>query len=277
MMVKKLIILVLLAFGYTHLLPGQEDGEPIAASLGDLYRRLLLTSDDNERLRINDSIKLNVDKYAESIRVFRMRFTNLKYLGQITSPDSALKILTWNLVLKNEPGRYYCYLIRKMPPGKSNIIYRLERSYNDDPIRTDTTYLSSGWYGALYYDIRPYNTPAGKTWILLGINLSDPYTTKKIIDAISFGPGDDIILGRKWFSTGDKILYRHVLKYSSSAIISLRFASDTSIVFDHLVPVPVESGDNRIHYGPDYSTDAFIFRDGLWNLSINVDARNEQK
>jgi hypothetical protein len=274
---KKLIFLVLFALGSTPLVTGQTGQEQLADALGKLYRRLLLTSDDDERIMINDSIVIKVEKYAGSDNVFNIWFSNLRYLGQITSPDSTLKIITWNLVLRNKPGRYYCYMIRKMPGKKTNTVYRLERSYNDDVILTDTTYSPSDWYGALYYDIRPYRESSEESWVLLGINYSDPYTTKKIIDVLSFTSGDDIVLGRKWFNSDNSLHYRYVLEYSSSAIISLRFVSDSSIVFDHLVPVPVESGDNRIHYGPDYSADAFIFKDGLWKLFINVDARNEEK
>jgi hypothetical protein len=70
---------------------------------------------------------------------------------------------------------------------------------------------------------------------------------------------------------------RHVLEYSSGAVISVRFRPDNSIIFDHLVPLPPSPGDDRIYFGPDYSYDAFIFRNGLWNLTINVDARNNKK
>ena len=101
--------------------------------------------------------------------------------------------------------------------------------------------------------------------------------TRKIIDVLSFTPEDKIIFGRKWFDSGRSVNYRHVLEYSSSAIISLRFRSDNSIVFDHLVPLPPSGNDDRLYNGPDYSYDAYILKNGLWNLSINVDARNKQK
>ncbi len=70
--------------------------------------------------------------------------------------------------------------------------------------------------------------------------------------------------------------YREVLEYSSSAVISLRFVSDKSIVFDHLVPIsPVYKGKKE-NYGPDYSSDAYNFEKGMWRLKLNIDARNKE-
>ncbi len=39
-----------------------------------------------------------------------------------------------------------------------------------DPVRTDTTYNESDWYGALYYDLRPYIIDKQRCWVLLGID-----------------------------------------------------------------------------------------------------------
>ncbi len=59
-------------------------------------------------------------------------------------------------------------------------------------------------------------------------------------------------------------------------MISLKFLSDSSIVFDHLVPISPKMKDDRQYYGPDYSYDAFYFKDNIWKLKINVDARNKE-
>jgi hypothetical protein len=58
--------------------------------------------------------------------------------------------------------------------------------------------------------------------------------------------------------------------------MSLRFSSDSSIVFDHLVPFSPALMDDRQYYGPDYSFDAYNFENCLWRLTINVDARNKE-
>ncbi len=244
--------------------------------LEELYDRLVDNYNDNDRIRINDSIRMILDGYVKSDTVFSHRFTNLRYLGQIVSPDSLLKIITWNLVLVNEPGRYFCYFIRKQEPGTKNIIYRLSANYNEIPIKTDTTYSEPEWYGALYYDLKPYIIDNRRCWVLLGIDYGNAVISRKIIEVLNFTPEDAIVFGRKWFVTGDDKKFRAVFQYASNAMMSLKFRSDSSIIFDHLVPFSPTLKEDRQYYGPDYSSDAYNFKNGLWKLIINVDARNQE-
>ena len=244
--------------------------------LEELYDRLVDNYNDNDRIRINDSIRMILDGYVKSDTVFSHRFTNLRYLGQIVSPDSLLKIITWNLVLVNEPGRYFCYFIRKQEPGTKNIIYRLSANYNEIPIKTDTTYSEPEWYGALYYDLKPYIIDNRRCWVLLGIDYGNAVISRKIIEVLNFTPEDSIVFGRKWFVSGEDKKYRAVFQYASNAMMSLKFRSDSSIIFDHLVPFSPTLKEDRQYYGPDYSSDAYNFKNGLWKLIINVDARNQE-
>jgi hypothetical protein len=266
-----LILFILLSTGIAK---SQVSAKDTPLVLEELFDKLVGNYNDSERIRINDSIRIILDSYVKSDTVFTHRFTNLRYLGQIMSPDSLLKIITWNLVLENEPGRYFCYFIRKQESGKENKIFRLSVSYNENPVKTDTTYTESNWYGALYYDLKPYIIDNRRCWVLLGIDYGNSFFSRKIIEVLSFSPEDSIVFGRKWFSSGDEIKYRDIFEYASNAMMSLRFRSDNSIVFDHLVPFSPSHKDDPQYYGPDYSFDAYNYENGLWKLTINVDARN---
>jgi hypothetical protein len=257
-------------------LKGQESSDSVSIILEKLYDRLVNNYNDLSRIHINDSIRVIIESYVKSDSVFNHRFDNLRYLGQITSSDSVLKIVTWNLVLESRPGRYYCYIIRKGNSGKENKVYSLSTGYKDKPVVKDTTYNESDWYGALYYDLRYCEAEGKPAWVMLGIDYGNPSVTRKIIEVLSFGPGDSLLFGRKWFTSADKVSFREVMEYAAHATMSLRFSSDKSIVFDHLVPFsPAQAGDRQF-YGPDYSTDAYYFKDGVWTLSINIDARNKE-
>lgn len=277
-MKRRLFCILLLLTASAGLTKSQISGDETAATLEKLFGRLSSATEDSTRLRINDSIKFLVENYiATDKKIFSHTFSNLRYLGQIVSFDSLIKILSWNLVLANEPGRYFCYFIKRSSDGNPNRVYSLTRSYDKDPILTDNLYSESDWYGALYYDIRPFFTGSTQCWVLLGISYSDRMITRKVIDVLSFTPEDKIQFGKKWFASGGSLSFRHVLEYSASAIISLRFRSDNTIVFDHLVLLPSAGQDDRLYYGPDYSYDAFTFKDGIWSLSVNIDARNKEK
>ena len=276
-MKRTLLIILIIASIAMRQAQGQAAGHAVPSTLEQLFIRMRNAAGDSTRLSINDSIKLIVGEYVATGRSFSGVMPGPRYLGRIASSDSAIKIVTWNLALRDQPGRYFCYIIRKSARGIPDKIYSLEREYEEKDILSDTTYSGSDWYGALYYDIRSFRTAIGRQWIVLGINYSNPSMTRKIIDVLSFTGDDRMILGAKIFDEKGAMHYRHVLEYSAGAIISLRFLSDNAIVFDHLVPLPPSGGDIRITYGPDYSYDEFLLKKGLWHLQTNVDVRNKRK
>jgi hypothetical protein len=257
-------------------LNAQEVPSGAQETLEKLYGRLVNNFNDTVRLRINDSIKVIIDSYVRSDSVFSHKFSGLRYLGQITSPDSLIKIITWNLVLANSPGKYFSYIIKRGEAGGRNEVYSLLSDYKESPVKKDTTYTLTDWYGALYYDLKPFKADNGTCWILLGIDYGNEFISRKIIDVLSFNKDGSLLLGKKWFSDADKSAFRVVLEYGSSAMMTLRFATEKSIVFDHLVPFSPAQANDRQFYGPDYSYDAYNLTDGVWKLQINVDARNRE-
>lgn len=246
-----------------------------SVTLEDLFTRLSLATRDADRLRINDSISVIIDNYARSDSAFTHKFTGLRYLGQITSKDSQLKIITWNLALDESKGKYFCYFIHNN--GRKNKVYRLESSYDNKPPLINKQYTVNDWYGALYYDLRQYGKGTHQHWVLLGLDISDPDITRKVIEVISFTPEEELIFGRNFFRSKKTPGNRVLLEYSSKAVVTLRFNSDKSIVFDHLVPVSASLTGKRENYGPDFSLDAYNLEKGNWILEENVDVRNPKK
>ena len=98
---------------------GQTKSPDISPLLENLYYRILYTNNDAERIRLNDSVRLIINSYVASDSVFKHKFTNLRYLGQIVSPDSRLKIINWNLILRDGSNKYFCYFIKKGREGRT--------------------------------------------------------------------------------------------------------------------------------------------------------------
>ncbi len=273
---RKLVLILFFIISVMTGTRGEEPAPDISQVLGNLFTRLASQTDDADRLRINDSIKVIIDDYVVSDSVMDHRFQNIRFLGQITSPDSLVKILTWNLVLKNSNSSYFSYFIKKGTPGTKNKVFTLTKAYSAEPIKSDTTYSGSDWYGALYYDLRPVTPNDSNSWILLGIDYGNPMISRKIIDVVSFLADGSLSFGRKIFMLSDTITYRVVFEYSPVAVMSLRFHPDNSVVFDHLVSFSNDNKETREYFGPDYSSDAYIFEEGYWKLKINVDVRNSE-
>lgn len=272
MTMRIFILYLLFTVVFTGSLQAQEypvQNDAISA----LFARLTESSNDDERLQINDSIKAFAREYSACDSVFSFTY-DARYLGQITSPDSLIKLITWNLLLESGKNKYFCYIVKK-GNGSGNNIYELAGEYSSNPILTDTTYTISDWYGALYYDIRPFSDGQKTCWIILGLNYGNSDVSRKIIDVIEFTGGNPVF-GRKIFQTTTGVKYREVFEYASLGSMSLRFASDSTIVFDHLVPITESAENGKKYLGPDFSYDAYVIEDGKWIFKLNIDARNKE-
>lgn len=273
---KEILIVTFFVASCFSQLMGQNNKPDNSSDLERLFGRLIENLNSQEKLAINDSIRMIIESYASSDTVFNHRFTNLRYLGQITSPDSLIKIIAWNLILEDGENRYFCYLIRrsgKTGPGK---VYKISGLYREAPISSDTIYSLSNWYGALYYDVRPFKLNDQVYYVILGIDFGNSFITRKIIDVLSFDSKDEIVLGMNCFTDGKEIKPRIVFEFASTAVMSLRFNTDNSIVFDHLSPSSPEYKGNPRFYGPDFSYDSYNFENGLWRLKTDIDIRNKE-
>jgi hypothetical protein len=269
------ITLFLIFFSLTITSFGQQKHAGLPDSLGKMFFRLRDNLPVEKKLVINDSVLTIMDSYAASDTVFSHRFNNLRFLGQVTSTDSLLKIITWNLILDDGANKYYCYFIKREKKEGAGSVIRLKGNYTDKAERADTSYSASDWYGALYYDVRPFDYNGSKKYIILGIDYGNSFITRKLIDVVNFGKGNDITFGLNCFSDGRNLKQRVVFEYSSRAVMSLKFETDNTVVFDHLSPFSPQYRDNRQFYGPDFSFDSFGYDKGLWRYKGDIDIKNK--
>jgi len=241
--------------------------------LQELFYGIVDTRNNEERIQLNDSIIKIIDKYVESERVLDHRFTDLRYLGQILSPDSRLKIITWNLNLTDGTNKYFCYLIRKAKKGKPNEIFKLTAVNMDEPPSINTTYSEENWYGALYYAVQPFRYKRETCYVLLGLDYTNLLVSTKIIDVLTFTEDGGIIFGKDCFIKEGEKRFRELLKYSSDGVAILRFNNRKSIIFDHLVPVSQVRRNSPEYYVPEFSFDAYVLKKGMWRFKENFEPK----
>jgi hypothetical protein len=244
--------------------------------LENLFRRILDTNNDNERLRLNDSVKVIIDSYVTSDSVFVHKFSKLRYLGQILSPDSKVKIITWNLILREGGNKYFCYITRKGNRGEPNKINKLAGENKDESPVKDTVYSEKNWYGALYYALQPFKKDKETHYLILGIDYGNSPITRKIIDVMTFTQDGRIIFGNNCFRKDEGLSSRVVIEYFSEGVISLRMLSAKTVVFDHLASISDDKKNDPEFMGSDYSFDGYTLKKGYWRFVTNVDARNKK-
>ena len=268
------IILILIIIPFNVM--SQSHFDPLEQDLEKQFLRIRERVGDIRKIEINDSIQQAIDRYASSNTIFRHRFENIRFLGQLISSDSLVKLITWNLLLDDGTNNYYCYLITRNNKSETGKLIKFTGKHRGDPLRTDTTYTLSDWYGALYYDMNPFLFNGFTRYILLGIDYGNSLTTRKVIDVLTISQDGGLRFGLNCFISGKAQKYREVFEYAPSAVMSLKFESDKSIVFDHLSPFSPEMKGNFQYYGPDFSFDSYNFEKGFWIFKSDIDIRNKE-
>jgi len=253
-------------------LKAESQQKELSSVLVNLYDRILFTVSDTERARLNDSIALIIEGYASSDSVFTHRFSNLRFLGQILSSDSRIKMITWNVMLREGTNIYNLYVIRKGKRSEGNQVYRLTGKHMPDPPESDRQYSADDWYGALYYAIEPCK----KDYVILGLDFGGMLVSRKIIDVLSFTVDGKIVFGKDLFMRGNEKRYREILEYSTQSSVSLRFNTPKLIIFDHLASFSTGE-ENKELLGAGVSFDGFTCKKGKWIFIKGVDARNPKK
>ena len=248
-----------------------------SATLEELFVRILNTNDDAIRTEANDSIITIIDSYVRSDSIFSHTFSNLRFLGQVESPDSKLKIITWNLVLRNSSNKYFCYLIRKGKKNSPNLVYELKGENKKEKIRNDILYNADNWYGALYYKIIPFMRNHSDYYLLLGLDNGNTQISRKIIDVLSFPQDGGLILGNDSFIRDKTTRLREVFEYSSDGIMTLRIQSRKMIVFDHLDAYSTGHQNDYDSYGAGLTFDGYVLKRGSWHFTSNIDVKNKKK
>jgi hypothetical protein len=251
-----------------------------------LVKRELMLENLLKELRSvkNDSVK---EKYNEAFRVlleetillpgaFDYPFQKLKTLGSIKSPDNAFRLFNWNVEQDDLTQKYYCYILRFDERKKEYFIKELIDNSIMLPEKPDDILDAENWYGALYYQIIPFEKGKKDMYTLLGWDGHTSMSNMKLIDVLYFS-GNNPKLGSPVFKVGSSTFKRIFYEHSEKAIMSLRYDEKYErILFDHLSPESANLKGFYAYYVPDMSYDAFRLKNGKWYLEEDVIAVNPQ-
>lgn len=206
---------------------------------------------------------------------FDYPFDSLKHIGRIKSDDKKVRIFTWNLPLSGGYQKYYGFIVLRN--GNTQVFELVDnRKLIVNPIKDILS--SQNWMGALYYSIIDESYNGQTYYILLGLDFNNLFSSKKIIDVLSFGKDSEPVFGFGIFKVGDMVINRIVFEFSARASMSLRYIADSkTIVFDHLSPSRPDFSENYQFYGPDFTFDGFRFDDGYWIYVRNLDMKNPKR
>lgn len=208
-------------------------------------------------------------------KTFTYPFDSLK-IGKIYSPDSLFRLYTWNANIGSGHYRYFGYVQSSLKKDDDCKLFKLKHTPLEINNMEDTIYTAENWYGALYYDIIKTEYEDQTYYTVLGVDLHDLFTRKRIIDVIRFNKNKGIIFGAPIFKTDKSFKKRLVFEYSSRVSMTIDYNKKRGmIIYDHLSPKKPKYTGNHEYYGPDGSYDALYFYYGAWHHKEDIALENK--
>lgn len=254
--------------------------------LKELQHAVFYSKKESDRFSANKKFLSVWDAIVNDPQVLQYRFDSLKEVSILFPSDKKFKLITWNIPKDDGTHAYFGYLIvnnsKRVKTGflKHATIHEHESFKLVDfsgAIKNPETYIGSPakWFGMLYYSV----IECDGYYTLLGYDLNDKLTRKKIVDVLYFKPDGTPVFGKDVFKFPRKNPRRLMFEYSSEVSMSLKYNQKSNrIVYSHLAPKQEGSLlDGQFqYYGPDGSFDALELHKGKWVTVEDIDARNDK-
>ncbi len=254
-----------------------------------ICKQLYSAKTDADKKKYNQELLTTFEEVLKKSGTFDIPFDSLKKdIGILFSPDKKFKLINWCIEKSDKTYEYYGFIQSKYEDesksGKKRekkiqtiqlypLIDKSTEIKNPDNAITD----NKKWYGMLYYKIILKKVKTKTYYTLLGYDLNDQYSKKKIIDVLTFDPNGTPRFGADIFVMEKKYPKRIIFEYSASCNMSLKYSSSKdSIVFDHLSPIEPQLEGQFQYYCGDMSYDGFGFKKGKWNYGTDLNATNDK-
>jgi hypothetical protein len=271
MMLVRASLLLSCCLGLSFGSVAQEDG---TAALVALLKQVPTQSSDVGRDSLNAGIKRELRTLLEQDDAFTRSFDAVP-MSRIDAPDGAFRLFTWNIPRTNGSHHYEGLLL--MRDKRTTVVYDLQDMTTAITAPEVPELGRDRWYGALYYQVVPVKKGAKTYYTLLGWKGYSTVETRKVIEVLHFKGGQPRF-GAPLFGTGRLKANRKVYGYAFDATMMLRYDPALErIVLDHLSPRRADMEGQWAYYGPDLSTDAYVWEKDHWSFVRDIDARDPQK
>jgi hypothetical protein len=271
---KKLIIVLLLFTSFVSKVNADNILKTYEDSLAHYFTLISTEKSDQKKVEYNNEVLRIFRKTLQIEESFEYSFDSLAFVGVIYSPDLKVKIINWNLPYSSRTHKYFGFIQYK----KSNRnILSYELIDNSAKIKNPEMAIlnNENWYGALYYKIIA-NKHSGKTYYtLLGADLNNLLSKKKLVEILFFDRNNKPVFGKAVFKNRNQPVSRIIFEFNAQSNMVLTYDEEKEIIiYDHLSPSRPSLVGQFEFYGPDFSYDGLKFERGIWNSYPDIDVRN---
>ncbi len=277
----KNLFIVLSLFCFSHSLSAQtdkisEEDFPVMQQLEDTLGLLgyLIIKDSLPENRFAATKKM-IPTLVKALKIknsFSYPFEQLRTVSIQYPADSTFRIFTWQLYVDVNDYRYYGAI--QMNTTELKLFPLIDRARLVESEEYDIL-SPEQWFGALYYNIKQFDTSNGKNYLLFGFNGHSLFNKKKLIEVLQFEDGK-VKFGAPAFvqedsSTGSRTVRNRIVKeYSAESSFRMNYDETfEKIIFDHLI-VMAGSYNQGPTYVPDGTYEGYFLKDGAWHWEQKV-------
>lgn len=273
----RMILWIIICLDITSIISAQEKSNlaTLEDNIYELFQFMSVAQSDKDKESINADIAAVFEQALKDAASFNYPFDSLKFIGKIKSSDQRLRIYTWNIPYHDGTHQYIGYLQYIPEKDKEPLVYRLIDKSDEITNPTEAILDNSNWYGALYYDVILSGDKENRCYILLGFDFNDFFSSKKLIEILSFNEKDEPVFGKPIIERDGKLAVRVIFEFSARVSMNLRYSKEKEmIIYDHLSPSRPSLSGKFQFYGPDMSYDGLKYEDGIWKTYKDIDVRN---
>ncbi len=217
---------------------------------------------DQHRDRAHASMSNAMDSLLALPSSFDISLDSIRWLSVLHG--DGFRIVTWQWKVNEEEYKYGGFIQwpSRLVSLKDTRPFINGSSYN--------TYTANAWYGALYYDIIPFEREGKKYYMLLGFNAENSSYNIKVADILDL-TGPDIKFGVPVFIGPEEPMTRIILSYADVSTVHIRYDTKLGgIIYDHLEDLPGVGSNGETMPVSDGSLEGWILKDGNWNYQEKV-------
>ncbi len=252
--------------------PAIEQLHRIEDTLGILAYAVVNDSIETERFAACRALIPALVRALKVENSFNYAFSRLKTLSILAPPDSSFRVITWQLFVNDSTYRYYGAIQRNSSVLQLFALRDKHAELDDLPVYDQLT--PENWYGALYYNLRQFDSREGRKYLLFGFDAFSFFEKRKVIDVLSFDKAGQPVFGAPVFEREETKpgLPEQRLLFEYSAETSVRVNWDEQyqmVLFDHLIAIPSPFGRGMTHV-IDGSYDGLKLEKGRWKYIQQV-------
>ena len=233
----------------------------------------LRSDDDALKAESANKIEQQLSAFFQLSENFDRTFDTLTFLGQLTSEDDKLRLITFNYPLDDGSFRYHCFLAHKVDESLTNVTILKDQQSDWERLNFQTLNPDQ-WYGALYYKILVNRHKKNTYYTLIGWDGNNSRSNRKVVDVLDLS-GSQPRFGAPIFEKDGRLQHRLIFEYANDANMALNYQEgEKLIVMDHLAPEHPRLKGQFQFYGPDFSYDALKFKKGKWIFIEDHNAEN---